>query len=441
MRLVHLALPHLEQSAGGRIVAITSLAAKEPTRHLALSNTFRPGAHRLAEDARRRARPARDHRQLRRTRPHRDASPRVPLSGRPDRGGTAGHSAAPLGRPARVRRRRLLRRVRPGALRHGTDDRRRRRPAESALLDGDGSRRRRKVVGVARRARSSLAGDRPLSGPVERLPAAARCRASGRAARDGAGRPRSRRARAASTSSTSSSGTRACSSRSSRRSTAARRSCPANLIVPPGVSDKAARQADLRAMTISQKIAAAVALRRLGYKIAAKPTGVIVAALAEQQPRRRQAPAVRLDRRRERRADALDRAAACAARESEAGRRRSRCDQSRRRAPHRSRRDDRRPAEQEARDRRLRAGAGRGRHAAAQGPDRRAATSAARPQGSRSRSRCWRSSATTSTAAIASPRPAQIELNGAVDPIGGVKQKTFGARAGESGRLPRARWG
>jgi PDZ domain-containing protein len=55
---------------------------------------------------------------------------------------------------------------------------------------------------------------------------------------------------------------------------------PASEIVPPGVSDRAARQADLRAMTISQKIAAAVALRRLGYKIIAKPTGVIVAALS-----------------------------------------------------------------------------------------------------------------------------------------------------------------
>src|SRR5439155_1482611 len=36
---------------------------------------------------------------------------------------------------------------------------------------------------------------------------------------------------------------------------------PARLIVPPGVSDKAVQQADLRAMTISQKVAAAVALR------------------------------------------------------------------------------------------------------------------------------------------------------------------------------------
>jgi 3-oxoacyl-[acyl-carrier protein] reductase len=43
VRLVRLCLPHLEQSEGGRIVAITSLAAKEPTAHLALSNMVRPG--------------------------------------------------------------------------------------------------------------------------------------------------------------------------------------------------------------------------------------------------------------------------------------------------------------------------------------------------------------------------------------------------------------
>ena len=42
VRLVHLCLPHLERSPGGRIVAITSIAAKEPVRHLALSNAFRP---------------------------------------------------------------------------------------------------------------------------------------------------------------------------------------------------------------------------------------------------------------------------------------------------------------------------------------------------------------------------------------------------------------
>ena len=43
VRLVRLCLPHLESSAGGRIVCITSLAVKEPVGHLALSNTIRPG--------------------------------------------------------------------------------------------------------------------------------------------------------------------------------------------------------------------------------------------------------------------------------------------------------------------------------------------------------------------------------------------------------------
>ncbi len=41
--LVLLCLPHIERSPAGRIIAITSLAAQEPTTHLALSNTFRPG--------------------------------------------------------------------------------------------------------------------------------------------------------------------------------------------------------------------------------------------------------------------------------------------------------------------------------------------------------------------------------------------------------------
>jgi Lon-like protease len=54
---------------------------------------------------------------------------------------------------------------------------------------------------------------------------------------------------------------------------------PAKLLVPPGVSDKAARQADLRAMQVSQQIAAAVALRRLGYRVVARPSGVVVDAI------------------------------------------------------------------------------------------------------------------------------------------------------------------
>lgn len=57
---------------------------------------------------------------------------------------------------------------------------------------------------------------------------------------------------------------------------------PAQLLVPPGVSDKQAHQADLRAMQISQKVAAAVALRKLGYRVVAKPDGVIVDAIEQQ---------------------------------------------------------------------------------------------------------------------------------------------------------------
>lgn len=43
VRLVELSLPHLTRSAGGRILVFTSSAVKEPTEHLALSNTIRPG--------------------------------------------------------------------------------------------------------------------------------------------------------------------------------------------------------------------------------------------------------------------------------------------------------------------------------------------------------------------------------------------------------------
>jgi 3-oxoacyl-[acyl-carrier protein] reductase len=43
VRLVTLALPHLVQSDQGRIVLISSLAVREPTPHLALTNSVRPG--------------------------------------------------------------------------------------------------------------------------------------------------------------------------------------------------------------------------------------------------------------------------------------------------------------------------------------------------------------------------------------------------------------
>ena len=54
---------------------------------------------------------------------------------------------------------------------------------------------------------------------------------------------------------------------------------PANLIVPPGVSDAQQRQADQEEMSTSQRVAAAVALKKLGYDVVAKPDGVIVDAV------------------------------------------------------------------------------------------------------------------------------------------------------------------
>src|SRR5437899_7558355 len=43
LRLVDLCLPHLVQSAGGRILLFTSIAVKEPVQNLTLSNAVRPG--------------------------------------------------------------------------------------------------------------------------------------------------------------------------------------------------------------------------------------------------------------------------------------------------------------------------------------------------------------------------------------------------------------
>ena len=92
------------------------------------------------------------------------------------------------------------------------------------------------------------------------------------------------------------------------------------------------------------------------------------------------------------------------------------------------RQDGRRPARPEARgDRRPRRPGGAG-QAAVPGEDRRGLDR--RPVG-RARVRARRrsrSSATTSTAATRSRRPASSNADGSVSPIGGVKQKTIGAR-------------
>jgi PDZ domain-containing protein len=59
---------------------------------------------------------------------------------------------------------------------------------------------------------------------------------------------------------------------------------PKSTVLPPGVSEKQRQRADLREMTRSQSVAAAVALRAAGYKVVAKPTGVLVEQVAGDVP-------------------------------------------------------------------------------------------------------------------------------------------------------------
>ena len=54
---------------------------------------------------------------------------------------------------------------------------------------------------------------------------------------------------------------------------------PADAIVPPCASDAEAEAAALQEMTFSQRVAAAVALRKLHYRVVVKPTGVVVSQL------------------------------------------------------------------------------------------------------------------------------------------------------------------
>ena len=54
---------------------------------------------------------------------------------------------------------------------------------------------------------------------------------------------------------------------------------PANAIVPPCASEAQAEAAAIQEMSFSQRVAAAVALRKLGYHVVVKPTGVVVSQL------------------------------------------------------------------------------------------------------------------------------------------------------------------
>jgi PDZ domain-containing protein len=59
---------------------------------------------------------------------------------------------------------------------------------------------------------------------------------------------------------------------------------PASAVNPPGTSDSQRRTVDLREMAQSQQIAAAVALKALGYNVAANPDGALISSVIAKTP-------------------------------------------------------------------------------------------------------------------------------------------------------------
>jgi PDZ domain-containing protein len=59
---------------------------------------------------------------------------------------------------------------------------------------------------------------------------------------------------------------------------------PEEALVPPGSNYSERRQQNIRQMDRSEQVAAAVALRELGYKVDAKPQGALVVAVAQDAP-------------------------------------------------------------------------------------------------------------------------------------------------------------
>jgi PDZ domain-containing protein len=59
---------------------------------------------------------------------------------------------------------------------------------------------------------------------------------------------------------------------------------PAEQVNPPGISDSQRRREDLREMARSQDIAAAVALKYLGYKVIIRPIGALISQVAPDSP-------------------------------------------------------------------------------------------------------------------------------------------------------------
>ena len=216
---------------------------------------------------------------------------------------------------------------------------------------------------------------------------------------------------------------------------------PEEALVPPGSNFGERRQQNLRQMDRSQEVAAAVALRELGYDVNADPEGALVVGVASDAPAAGKLEPtdviVAVDGKPVHTPDDLRRLIAT----HEPGetvklRVRRGGDDAGGRGRH-----DREPDGEGAADRRDPGRAVRRHQAAGRRRDRPRPASAAPRPGSPSRSTSSRSCAATSTAGSRWRRRARSSSTAASLPIGGVKQKVIGAKRAGRGRLPRRRLG
>ena len=212
-------------------------------------------------------------------------------------------------------------------------------------------------------------------------------------------------------------------------------------IVEPGISDKERFQLDLATMKVSQEVASVVALRQLGYHVPIRPDGVRVVAVtsgshaaglvrpgdvivaADGKPVR-----TRTDLRRPSRGTSRDDVVNLVIRR---GGRSRRC-----RRP-----DDVRPPGPEAR--RSSASSDSGAPCSAAVPDQVQPAQGRRALGRAGvRSRVAREEGRDVDHGYKVAATGEIQLDGSVTRIGGIKQKTIGARKSHVRRLPRpGRWG
>ena len=290
VRLTSLCLPHLEQSAAGRIVNVTSSTVREPIDNLALSNTVRPGLVGWAKTLARQLGPLGitvnciapgriDTERIREVYP--DGPTEADLASDP---------APPARDPARDRRPRRVPLLGPGGLRHGCADRGRRRPyARSPLV------RLRYLVAIlgavalATFALWTLPASDFIFTPDRAKPLEGRVRVEGaKPAKDGVVYYVDVFVRRA---------TRLEQLLPFTRPDGAT-IVPERALLPEGTSDEERDRENAEHMRKSEVIASAVALSALGYDVRATPRGAEVSNVAPDGPAAAEAPHRRRHRRR-----------------------------------------------------------------------------------------------------------------------------------------------